>query len=229
MRIGILGTGGVGRSLAEGLTAQGHELAIGTRNVESLMARTEPDAMGNEPFGRWSEGNPQVSAGTFAEAAAHGELVVNATNGMGSLEALRAAGKESLDGKVLIDVSNPLDFSAGMPPSLFVSNTDSLGEQIQREFPEARVVKTLNTVASNLMVEPSLVADGDHTVLMSGDDQDAKIQVGEILRSFGWRHIVDLGDITTARGAEMYVALWVRLWQSLGTPVLNVKVVQPEG
>jgi predicted dinucleotide-binding enzyme len=228
MRIGVLGTGGVGRSIALGLTAQGHEATIGTRNVEALMARTEPDAMGNEPFGGWNEVNPQISVGTFAEAAAHGELVVNATNGMGSLEALRAAGKENLDGKVLIDISNPLDFSGGMPPPLFVSNTDSLGEQIQREFPEARVVKTLNTVASNLMVEPSLVADGDHTVLMSGDDQAAKAQVGEILRSFGWRHIVDLGDITTARGAEMYVALWVRLWQSLGTPILNVKVVQPE-
>jgi 8-hydroxy-5-deazaflavin:NADPH oxidoreductase len=226
VRIGILGTGGVGRSMAEGLTARGHEVTIGTRSVEALMARTEPDAMGNEPYAGWRERNPEVGLGTFAGAAAHGELVVNATNGMGSLDALRAAGKENLDGKVLIDVSNPLDFSRGMPPSLFVSNTDSLGEQIQREFPEARVVKTLNTVASNLMVEPSLVAGGDHTVFMSGDDQDAKARVGEILRSFGWRHIVDLGDLTTARGAEMYVAMWVRLWQSLGTPVLNVKVVQ---
>jgi predicted dinucleotide-binding enzyme len=228
MRIGILGTGGVGRSMAEGLTARGDEVTIGTRSVEATMARTEPDAMGNEPYAGWSERNPEVGLGTFAEAAAHGELVVNATNGTGSLEALSAAGRENLDGKVLIDISNPLDFSGGMPPSLFVSNTDSLGEQIQREYPQARVVKTLNTVASNLMVDPSLVAGGDHTAFMSGDDEGAKAQVGEILRSLGWRHIVDLGDITTARGAEMYVTLWVRLWQSLGTAVLNVKVVQQE-
>jgi predicted dinucleotide-binding enzyme len=228
MRIGILGTGGVGRSMAEGLTARGDEVTIGTRSVEATMARTEPDAMGNEPYAGWSERNPEVGLGTFAEAAAHGELVVNATNGTGSLGALGAAGRENLQDKVLIDISNPLDFSGGMPPSLFVSNTDSLGEQIQREYPQARVVKTLNTVASNLMVDPSLVAGGDHTAFMSGDDEGAKAQVGEILRSLGWRHIVDLGDITTARGAEMYVTLWVRLWQSLGTAVLNVKVVQQE-
>jgi 8-hydroxy-5-deazaflavin:NADPH oxidoreductase len=229
MRIGILGTGGVGRSMAEGLTARGHEVTIGTRSVEALMARTEQDAMGNEPYASWSERNPEVGLGTFAEAAAHGELVVNATNGMGSLEALAAAGRENLDDKVLIDISNPFDFSRGMPPSLFVCNTDSLGEQIQREYPGARVVKTLNTVASNLMVDPSVVAGGDHTVFISGDDQEAKAQVREILSSFGWRHILDLGDITTARGAEMYVAMWVRLWQLLGTAVLNVKVVKQEG
>jgi 8-hydroxy-5-deazaflavin:NADPH oxidoreductase len=228
MRMGILGTGAVGRSLGEALTAGDHDVAIGTRNVEALMASSAPDARGNEPFAAWSERNPRVKVGTFGEAAAHGEVVLNATNGMGALEALRAAGQENLEGKVLMDISNPLDFSSGMPPSLFVSNTDSLGEQIQREFPRARVVKTLNTVASNLMVDPSLAADGDHTVFMSGDDQVAKEQVREILRSFGWRHILDLGDITTARGAEMYVALWVRLWQSLGTAVLNVKVVQTE-
>jgi predicted dinucleotide-binding enzyme len=228
MRIGILGSGAVGRSMGEGLTKAGHDVTIGTRNVEALMASSEPDARGNEPFASWSERNPQVNVGSFAEAAAHGELVVNATNGMGAMEALRAAGGENLDGKVLIDISNPLDFSAGMPPSLFVSNTDSLGEQIQREFPQAKVVKTLNTVASNLMVDPSQVAGGDHTVFISGDDRGAKAQVREILISFGWRHILDLGDITTARGAEMYVALWVRLWQSLGTATLNVKVVQPE-
>jgi predicted dinucleotide-binding enzyme len=229
MRVGILGTGMVGRSVAGKLAALGHDVLIGTRDVEALMARTEPDAMGNQPFAQWTEKHPQVKLGTFADAAAHGEVVVNATNGAGSLEALRAAGDDNLDGKVLIDVANPLDFSRGMPPSLFVSNTDSLGEQIQREFPRAKVVKALNTMNAFVMADPALVAGGDHAVFLSGNDEQAKAKVREILGSFGWQHILDLGDITTARGTEMHVALWVRLWGALGTPMFNIKVVQAQG
>jgi hypothetical protein len=229
MRVGILGTGVVGRSIAGRLAALGHEVMIGTRDVEALIARTEPDARGNEPFAQWKGKNPEVKLGTFASAAEQGELVVNATDGAGSLEALHSAGEKNLDGKVLIDISNPLDYSRGMPPSLVVSNTDSLAEQIQRTFPRAKVVKALNTVTAFVMVDPSLVAGGDHTIFMSGNDAEAKAQVGEILRSFGWQHIVDLGDITTARGAEMYLPLWIRLWGTFGTPMFNIKVVQAEG
>jgi predicted dinucleotide-binding enzyme len=216
----------VGRAIAGKLAALGHEVVIGTRDVEGLMARTEPDAMGNEPFAQWSEKHPGVKTGTFADAASHGELVVNATNGAATLEAVRAAREENLDGKVLLDTSNPLDVSHGMPPSLFVSNTDSLGEQIQRAFPSARVVKALNTVTAAVMVDPSLVAGGDHSIFMSGNDEQAKAQVRQLLESFGWGDVVDLGDISTARGAEMYVPLWLRLWGALGTPMFNIKVVR---
>src|ERR671919_1447101 len=224
MRVGILGTGTVGRTIAAKLVALGHEVLIGTRDVEALMARTEPDARGREPFSAWHEKNPHVKTGTFADAASYGELVVNATSGSGSLEALRAAGEENLNGKVVVDIANPLDASR----SLFVSNTDSLAEQIQRAFPQAKVVKTLNTVTARVMVEPSLVGGGDHTVFVSGNDEQAKVQVIDILRSFGWQHIVDLGDITPARGPEMSLPLWLRLWGALGTPVVNVKVVQQD-
>jgi 8-hydroxy-5-deazaflavin:NADPH oxidoreductase len=226
MRIGILGTGIVGRVIAARLAELGHDVTIGTRDVEALLARSEPDAMGTEPFSAWKEENPRIALGTFAEAAAAAELLVNATNGAGSLEALGAAGAEDLDGKVLIDISNPLDFSAGMPPSLSVSNTDSLGEQIQRAFPSAKVVKTLNTVNAFVMADPSLVAGGEHTVFLSGNDGESKAQVTAILRSFGWRDILDLGDITTARGTEMYLPLWLRLWGALGTGTFNISVVR---
>ena len=182
--------------------------------------------MGNEPFVSWRQQHPDVKVDTFAGAAASAELLVNATNGAGSLEAIRAAGEENVGGKVLIDIANPLDFSGGMPPSLFVSNTDSLGEQIQRAFPAVKVVKALNTMNAHVMADPSLVADGEHTVFVSGDDEQAKGQVTEILRSFGWKHILDLGDITTARGTEMYLPLWLRIWGALGSGTFNVAVVQ---
>lgn len=226
MRSGILGTGTVGRVIGARLASLGHDVTIGTRDVEALLARTEPDAMGNEPFAGWREKNAQIGLGTFAEAAAHGEIVVNATNGAASLDALSAAGRANLDGKVLIDIANPLDFSQGMPPSLFISNTDSLGEQIQRAFPGTRVVKTLNTMNAFVMADPSLVAGGEHAVFMSGNDEQAKAQVTEILRSFGWKHVFDLGGITTARGTEMYLPLWLRLWGALGTGTFNIAVVQ---
>ena len=153
-------------------------------------------------------------------------MVINATNGMGSLDALRQASETNLNSKILMDISNPLDFSHGMPPTLFISNTDSLGEQVQRTFPQLKVVKTLNTMTSSLMVNPSLVADGEHTVFLSGNDSSAKSQVaGWLADWFGWKHIMDLGDITTARGVEMYLPLWLRLWGTLGTGMLNVHVV----
>jgi 8-hydroxy-5-deazaflavin:NADPH oxidoreductase len=226
VKIGVLGTGTVGRVIGARLVALGHEVTIGTRDVDALLASTEVNQITQETFADWRAKNPEVSLGTFAQAAEQGELLVNATNGAASLDALRAAGQQNLDGKVLIDIANPLDPSGGMPPSLLVSNTDSLGEQIQRAFPRARVVKALNTMNAFVMADPSLVTGGDHSVFACGNDAQAKEQVAEILRSFGWRDVIDLGDITSSRGAEMYLPLWLRLWGALQVPMFNIKVVR---
>jgi 8-hydroxy-5-deazaflavin:NADPH oxidoreductase len=153
-------------------------------------------------------------------------MVVNATSGVVSVEVLELAGETNLNGKILIDVANPLDFSKGMPPTLSVSNTDSLGEQIQRRFPEARVVKTLQTMNAYLMVDPAQLAEADHTVFVSGDDAETKASVTELLRSFGWTDIIDLGDITTARCTEMLLPIWLRLFGALQKPTFNFKIVR---
>lgn len=214
MRIGVLGTGTVGRTLGSALLRNGHEVRLGSRTA------------GNEAAVAWAAqvGGP-ASEGTFADAAGFGELVINATAGAASLNALELAGAEQLAGKVLIDVSNPLDSSRGMPPTLTVCNDDSMAEQIQRAYADVRVVKALNTVTAAVMVDPSLV-DGTHTIFVAGDDAGAKGEVGELLQELGWpaASILDLGDITAARGMEMYLPLWIRLWQARGTPVLNVDV-----
>jgi predicted dinucleotide-binding enzyme len=226
MKFGILGTGVVGKTIAARLAGLGHEVVIGTREPEETLSRTEPDAYGNSPFSAWQEEHPEVRLGTFGEAAAHGEMVLNATAGAVSLEALDLAGEDNLNGKILIDVSNPLDFSKGMPPTLWVSNTDSLGEQIQRRFPEAMVVKTLHTMNAYLMVDPAQLAATDHTVFVGGNDAEAKAQVTELLRSLGWTDILDLGDITTARGTEMLLPIWVQLFGVLQKPIFNFKIVR---
>jgi 8-hydroxy-5-deazaflavin:NADPH oxidoreductase len=226
VRFGILGTGVVGKTIAARLDGMGHEVMVGTRNPEETKSRAEPDAYGNPPFSAWQEEHPEVKLATFSEAAAHGEMVVNATSGVVSLEALELAGEDNLNGKVLVDISNPLDFSQGMPPILSVSNTDSLGEQIQRRFSEARVVKTLHTMNAYLMVDPAQLAGADHTVFVCGDDAEAKQAVTEVLRSFGWTDIVDLGDITAARGTEMLMPIWLRLFGALHKPIFNYKIVR---
>ncbi len=226
VRFGILGTGIVGRTIASRLAGLGHEVMVGTRNPADTMSRTEPDTYGNPPFSAWQEEHPEVQLGTFGEASAHGEMVLNATAGAVSLEALELAGETNLNGKILIDIANPLDFSKGMPPTLLVCNTDSLGEQIQRRFPEAKVVKTLHTMNAYLMVDPAQLASTDHTVFVSGDDAEAKAMVTELLRSFGWTDIIDLGDITTARGSEMLLPIWLRLFGALQKPIFNFKIVR---
>jgi 8-hydroxy-5-deazaflavin:NADPH oxidoreductase len=226
MRFGILGTGTVGKTIAARLAGLGHEVMIGTREPAETLSRTEPDPYGNPPFSAWQEEHSEVKLGTFAEAAAHGELVVNATAGAVSLEVLELAGEENLNAKILMDIANPLDFSKGMPPTLLVSNTDSLGEQIQRRFPEAKVVKTLHTTNAYLMVDPAQLAAADHTVFVSGDDAQAKTTVTDLLRSFGWSDILDLGDITTARGTEMLLPVWVRMFGVLQKPIFNFKIVR---
>lgn len=227
MKIGILGTGIVAQTLAAKLSQQKQDVMVGTRDVTQTLARSQPDGYGSPPFHAWLEQHPEVRLGSFAQAAAHGEIVINATAGEVSLQALNLAGAEHLDGKILMDVANPLDFSRGTPPSLGISNTDSLGEQIQRAFPGTRVVKTLNTVNAYLMVDPRALADGDHHVFVSGNDGEAKKQVSDLLVScFGWKHVIDLGDITTARGPEMYLPLWLRLWGAVQAPMFNIKIVR---
>jgi predicted dinucleotide-binding enzyme len=227
MKIGIIGTGIVGQTLGGKLSELGHAVMFGTRNVAKTNTRTEPDAMGNPPFSAWHKQHPQVKLGTFAEAAAHGEIVINATSGAASLEALKMAGEANLNGKILMDVANPLDFSKGMPPTLLVCNTDSLGEQIQRAFPRVKVVKTLNTVNAALMTNPRQLADGDHHLFVSGNDAEAKALVVQYLKTwFGWKHVMDLGDITTARGVEMLLPFWLRVWGAIKTPIFNYKIVR---
>lgn len=226
MNIGILGTGMVGQALASELAGQGHAVRVGRRDVNETLARSAPDYMGNPPFSAWQQQNPQVQLGTFAEAAAHGELLFNSTAGVGSLDALNRAGAANLNGKVLIDVANPLDFSQGLPPSLAVCNIDSLGEQIQCAFPAVKVVKTLNTLVAHLMLNPGLIGDGDHTLFLSGNDAAAKAQVTELLQSFGWRTIIDLGDISSARATEMMVPLILRLFGVCQSVMINVKLVR---
>ena len=226
MKIAVLGTGTVGRTLAGALAGLGHSVVLGTRDPQATFARSGPDAMGAPPFSEWQAANQEIPLETFAEAAAASELVVNATNGSGSLNALGLAGSANLSGKVLVDVSNALDFSQGMPPILNPVNTDSLGERIQRSFPDARVVKTLNTMNGGLMANPGRLAGGDHSVFVSGDDAEAKTTVTGLLQELGHRDIIDLGDITTSRGAEMMLPVWLRLYSVLGTLDFNFKVVR---
>jgi predicted dinucleotide-binding enzyme len=210
----------VGHAIAGKLVSLGHETMMGARRG------------GNEKAMEWAEQAGELGLeGSFADAASHGEILINATAGAASLEALEAAGAENLEGKVLIDIANPLDFSHGMPPTFTVANTDSLGEQIQRAFPHTRVVKALNTLTAAVMVDPSIVP-GDHNVFICGNDAVAKDNVAHLLESFGWSReaIVDIGDISGARATEMYLALWLRLMQKSGTPRLNVEVrVAEEG
>lgn len=215
MDIAILGTGIVGATIGSKLVALGHRVKMGSR------------AASNEKAAAWvKQAGAGASQGTFAEAAAFGQVIFNCTSGSGSLPALEAAGAANLKGKPLLDVANPLDFSKGMPPTLSVCNDDSLGERIQRAFPEAKVVKTLNTVTAALMVDAGSLAGGDHTIFMCGNDKAAKEQAAEILKAFGWKHILDLGDITNSRGTEMILPLWIRLWGTLQTPMFNYKIVR---
>jgi len=214
VKIGVLGTGLVGTTLASKLASLGHQVRMGAR------------ASTNEKAAAWARSaGPGASAGTFADAAAFGELLFNCTNGAGTMAALDAAGDANLRGKVLVDVANPLDFSRGMPPILLISNTDSLGEQIQRTHPDARVVKALNTMDCNVMVNPAQVP-GEHDVFLCGNDASAKADVTTLLRSFGWQNVVDVGDISAARGQEMLVILWARLFGALQSGRFNFHVAR---
>jgi 8-hydroxy-5-deazaflavin:NADPH oxidoreductase len=209
MQIAILGTGAVGPALAKALSAAGHQVTIGTRDPQQTKAREQ-----------WAEVDLPLAAYQDLNA----DIFINATNGSGSLPALQAVGN-ALKGKVVIDASNPLDFSQGFPPSLFVSNTDSLAEQLQREFPEARVVKMFNTMANQVMINPRGLAD-DSTIFVAGNDTEARQSAASIAADLGWTDVFDLGDLTAARALEMYLPLWVRIFAQLGRPEFNIKLVR---
>lgn len=214
MKIGILGTGIVGKTLGSALAKRGHEVRMGSRKSGGEKARA------------WvKEAGAKASEGSFADAAGFGEIVFNCTAGQASLDALRQAGPLNLRGKIIIDVSNPLDFSKGMPPTLSVCNNDSLGEQIQKAFPDSHVVKTLNTVTTAVMVDPAIIP-GAHSMFISGNDANAKNAVTKLLKEeFGWKEILDLGDLSAARAQEMYLPLWLRLYMKLQTANVNIHVV----
>jgi 8-hydroxy-5-deazaflavin:NADPH oxidoreductase len=215
MKIAVLGTGVVGTTIASKLIALGHDVKMGSRTA------------GNEKAQAWvKQAGARASEGTFADAAAFGELAFNCTSGGGALAALESA-KPALAGKILVDASNPLDFSKGMPPTLFVTNDDSLGERIQRALPDTKVVKALNTVNCLVMVDAARVGGGEHDMFVCGNDAAAKGRVTEILRGwFGWKHVLDLGDISAARATEAYLHLWLRLYGVAKTGDFNVRLVR---
>jgi hypothetical protein len=218
MKIGILGTGIVGVTIGSALISKGHEVKLGSRSKQ------------NEKANEWvSKNGINASHGTFTDAAKFGEIIFNCTNGRHSIDALEAAGKQNLASKILVDVSNPLDFSKGMPPTLFLVNDTSLGETIQTAFPETKVVKALNTLNCFLMVNPGKVGNGDHNIFICGNDKDAKNQAKDLLRdNFNWttENIIDLGDITNSRGTEQLLPIWIRLMGVLGTADFNFKIVK---
>jgi len=217
MKIAILGTGMVGNTIATKLVQLGHQIMMGSRTASSEAGQKWLQSIGGK--GR---------IGTFTDAAAFGEIIFDCTSGANSIAALRQAGAACLRGKILIQVGNPLDISKGIPPSLTVCNTDSQGEQTQREFPDARVVKALNTVNCDIMVAPERVP-GDHNLIICGNDKAAKVEVTKHLCDwFGWKpaNIIDLGDITASRGTEMFLALWIRLFGLFDSPYFNIHIVR---
>ncbi|WP_128544005.1 NADPH-dependent F420 reductase [Larkinella soli] len=217
MKIGVLGTGVVGNTIGSALIRAGHEVRMGSRSAT------------NEKAAQWvAQNGSAASQGSFADAAAFGEVIFNCTKGEGSLEALGQAGENNLAGKVVVDISNPLDFSKGMPPSLFVGNTDSLAEQIQKAFPQSRVVKTLNIVTTAVMVDAGLSAPGEKgTMFISGNEEEARQFVTEqFLKPWGWDDVIDLGDLTGARAMEMILPLWVRVYMQTQNPMFSWKIVR---
>ncbi len=215
-QIGIFGTGIVGNTIGTKLIQLGYKVMMGSRTAANEKALTWVDANGKH-----------ASAGTFADAAQYGEIIFNCTKGEIALDVFKQAGIEKFAGKIIIDISNPLDFSKGMPPFLIpqYTNTNSLGEEIQKLLPEAKVVKTLNIVNCEVMVEPKK-SGGDATMFISGNDNDAKEKVKIFLDQFGWKDIIDLGDITTARGTEMLLPVWLRTYMATGNGYFAFKIVR---
>lgn len=215
MKIGVLGTGMVGHAIGSRLIRLGHEVKMGARTADNERAAGWVAASGKS-----------ASQGTFAETAAYAdEIVFNCTKGEHALEVMRLASAANLSGKILIDVSNPLDFSKGMPPVLSICNDNSLGEEIQKMLPSVKVIKALNTMNCEIMLNPARIP-GKHTVFVSGNDKAAKDQVRQLLQQTGWAEdmIIDLGDISTARGTEMLLPIWLRLWGALGTAEFNFHI-----
>jgi 8-hydroxy-5-deazaflavin:NADPH oxidoreductase len=220
MKIGVLGTGMVGVTISNKLLEKSHSVKMGSRTSE------------NEKAIEWLLGaEKNASAGTFEDAAKFGELLIVCTKGENTVEALQQAGTENLKGKIILDVSNPLDFSQGSPAFLIptLSNTNSVGEEVQKAFPDAKIVKTLNTMWCGIMVNPASLGAGEHNVFMSGNDAEAKLMAKKFLNvNFDWKpdNIIDLGDITTSRGTEAFLPLWLRIWGAIGTGAFNIKIVK---
>lgn len=226
MEIAILGTGAVGQTMSEKLTQLGHKVYMGTRNVSESLSKTQPDEWGTPGIGSYIKDHQQIQLLTFKEAVEKGkDLIVFGMNGQAAFDCLESVGEELLNGKTMIDISNPLDFSTGFPPTLTICNTESLGEKIQNAFPGLRVVKTLNTVSSPIMANPHLIK-GDHSVFISGNDEKAKSEVKDLLNHLGWenKNIIDLGDITTARGTEMLLPLFIGLIGKFQSPMFNINI-----
>lgn len=215
-KIAVLGTGMVGNTIGAKLIQLGYEVKMGSRTANNEKAAAWVAANGNK-----------ASAGTFADAAAFGDIIFNCTKGDIALEAIKMAGIDNFNGKTVIDIANPLDFSKGMPPSLIpeYSNTNSLGEEIQKLLPQANVVKTLNIVNCEVMVDAKK-SGGDPTMFISGNNKEAKAEVIKILNQFGWSDIIDLGDISTARGTEMLLPIWLRTWQATGNGHFAFKIIR---
>ncbi|HTA75581.1 MAG TPA: NAD(P)-binding domain-containing protein [bacterium] len=221
MKIGIIGSGVVGQTLGAKLVALGHDVVLGTRDPQKLDEKKNMAVSLKE----WlASVQNKAKVVTFKEAAAHGDVLITCTHGQISVEALKLAEADKVGAKVLIDTANELDFSKGFPPMVLASQDRSVGENIQKAFPNLKVVKTLNTMAAPVMVNPKAVAGGDHTIFMAGNDKDAKTKVADLLQSFGWSDILDLGDISAARGPEMYMGMWIRLYGTLQNGMINIKV-----
>ena len=216
MKIAVLGTGNVGDTIGSRLIEVGHSVMMGSRTAVNEKAKAF-----------FTKHNGKASTGTFTDAAAFGEIIFNCTAGVGSVEALKMASEENLKGKIIVDIANPLDFSKGMPPSLAICNTNSLGEEIQSTFPHTKVVKALNTMWCGLMVNPSMINGGDHSTFVCGNDTEAKEEVKRILKSFGWneKNILDLGDISKARATEMYLPIWLSIYGATNNAAFNIKIV----
>jgi len=226
MKIGIIGSGVVAQTLGAKLIELGHDVVLGTRDPGKLDEKKNMASTLREWLGKVNKTGKTGKVATFQEAAAHGELLINATHGQASVDALKLAGADKVGPKVLIDTANQLDFGKGMPPGALASQTNCLAEQIQAAFPNLKVVKSLNTVGAPVMVGPQALAGGEHTIFVSGNDAAAKAAVAEVLKSFGWKDVLDLGDVASARAPEMYMAMWLRLWGATGTGMLNIKVVR---
>ena len=228
MKITILGSGVVGQALAARFSAIGHEVFMGTRDPEITRARTDPNPQSGISFAAWHARHPEVRLCPFSEIPEDSEVLLNATSGGASVAVLEEVGEGPLEGKVLIDLANPLDFSQGMPPQLTFCNTDSLGERIQQRFPGTRVVKALNTLNYQIMVDPRLVP-GAHQVFICGDDSSAKATTTALLGELGWPEdrILDLGGIRSSRGTEMLMPFWFSLVGTLGTPLINYRIEGP--
>lgn len=208
MEIGILGTGGVGRTLAVKLTSDGHEVIMGTRSVEETLARSKPDVMGNPPFKEWHSQNQKIRLGTFTEASKMGEVIILATFGDVTKNAIDLAGKENFSNKVVIDTTNPLDFSKGVPPGFTATLGNSLSEQIQKHIPNAKVVKAFNTIGAHIMVNAKR-EEGIPDLFIAGNDDGAKKKFGELIKNWGWGSVVDMGDISQSYWLETNAMLWI--------------------